>query len=59
MSNAVKQGEFLAMIVRERLHKLIIKELKARIKVLEKALVKLDKDYENLKEKTSAPTNGK
>ena len=35
-------------------------EQAARIRVLEKALVALDKDYEKLlKEKTNAPTNGK
>jgi hypothetical protein len=36
-----------------------VKDLNARIKVLEAALVKSEEDYEKLKEKTNAPTNGK
>jgi hypothetical protein len=42
-------------------HKLIpsYEEQAARIKVLERALIASEQDYEKLKEKTNAPTNGK
>jgi hypothetical protein len=34
-------------------------EQAARIRVLEAALIASEQDYEKLKEKTNAPTNGK